>query len=402
MSPEQIHQGANSIGPATDVYGLGAILYELLTGRPPFVGASVAAIIHSVAKNDPVAPRRIRPNVARDLEAICLKCLEKDPRRRYESASALVEELERFIAGKPIQARQIRLWEQAIRWTRRHPAPTALIAMFFFGTMTVCWQWYRAETHRVDAERQTIAAVAAREAEREERNRVEHSLYARNITLAQHEYESNYTTRARQLLAETPEHLRNWEYDYLFQTVHSEMYDFAEFNLPVLAVAVSPNGKCAAASCALWGNNVDCETRVWDINTGMLRFVLTGHSSSVMDVDFSPDSRYIATAGNVWRASPRAFQLPISLRPAASPPAAVAWCLVSPLRDPLSCLCGRQLSSRPCARPPGDAATLTRWPRSLGCVHTWRMVRLPISLYLRILTVPCLATHYSWHLECIT
>ena len=303
MSPEQIHQGANSIGPATDVYGLGAILYELLTGRPPFVGASVAAIIHSVAKNDPVAPRRIRPNVARDLEAICLKCLEKDPRRRYESASALVEELERFIAGKPIQARQIRLWEQAIRWTRRHPAPTALIAMFFFGTMTVCWQWYRAETHRVDAERQTIAAVAAREAEREERNRVEHSLYARNITLAQHEYESNYTTRARQLLAETPEHLRNWEYDYLFQTVHSEMYDFAEFNLPVLAVAVSPNGKCAAASCALWGNNVDCETRVWDINTGMLRFVLTGHSSSVMDVDFSPDSRYIATAGNVWRAS---------------------------------------------------------------------------------------------------
>ena len=127
IAPEQI-DARSSVGPPADVYALGTILYELLTGRPPFRGESSQETIRQVIFDEPVTPSRFRPQLPRDLETICLKCLEKDPRRRYHSAEELADELRRFLDGKPIKARPVgpagRLW----RWGRRDPKTAGLTA----------------------------------------------------------------------------------------------------------------------------------------------------------------------------------------------------------------------------------------------------------------------------------
>src|SRR5262249_3105913 len=128
MAPEQGRGDGNAIGPATDVYALGAILYELLTGRPPFRAETAAATLQQVLTEDPVPPARLNPRVPRDLDTICLKCLEKDPRRRYASAAALAEDLQRFQRNEPIVARPVGPMECALRWTQRHPTGAALVA----------------------------------------------------------------------------------------------------------------------------------------------------------------------------------------------------------------------------------------------------------------------------------
>jgi tetratricopeptide (TPR) repeat protein len=127
MAPEQAQGAGMAIGPAADVYGLGAILYALLVGRPPFQADSVLDTLLLLRTQEPVAPSRLRPRVPRDLETICLKCLAKEPERRYATADALSEDLRRFLAGEPIHARPTPTWELAIKWVRRHPAPAALI-----------------------------------------------------------------------------------------------------------------------------------------------------------------------------------------------------------------------------------------------------------------------------------
>jgi serine/threonine protein kinase len=128
MAPEQAAGRNHELGPATDVYALGAILYELLTGRPPFQGASTLDTLLLVRSTEPVPPRRLRPDLPRDLDTICLKCLHKDPRRRYASAEDLAQDLRRFLAGRPIGARPANWKEKLRRWRRRHPALLCLTA----------------------------------------------------------------------------------------------------------------------------------------------------------------------------------------------------------------------------------------------------------------------------------
>jgi Tfp pilus assembly protein PilF len=129
MAPEQAAGRTREIGPAADIYALGAILYELLTGRPVFHGESAMDTIRQVVNEEPVPPSRLQPTVPRDLETICLKCLQKEQQHRYATALDLAEDLERFREGRPIRARPIAPWERLAKWVRRRPAVAALVAV---------------------------------------------------------------------------------------------------------------------------------------------------------------------------------------------------------------------------------------------------------------------------------
>jgi serine/threonine protein kinase len=129
MAPEQARTTGEAIGPATDIYALGGILYEMLTGRPPFDAGSPAETITQLLNDVPISPARLRPRLPRDLVTICLKCLEKSPHRRYRSALDMAEDLRRFQAGEPIRARPVGPAERAYRWCRRRPLVTGLLTL---------------------------------------------------------------------------------------------------------------------------------------------------------------------------------------------------------------------------------------------------------------------------------
>ena len=121
MAPEQAHGWNAEIDHSVDIYSLGAILYELLTGRPPHKGANVAETCQLVLNTEPLPPSRLRPKIPIDLETICLKCLEREPRKRYADAAALADDLQRFQDGKPILARRTPFWERGWKQAKRRP-----------------------------------------------------------------------------------------------------------------------------------------------------------------------------------------------------------------------------------------------------------------------------------------
>ena len=174
MAPEQAEGRVEDVGPLTDVYGLGAVLYECLTGRPPFKAATPLETVRQVTSLDPVPPSRLQPQVPRDLELICLHCLEKDPRKRYASAAALEEDLGRFLEGRPIQARATPAWERAWKWARRRPlaAGSSVAAATSLFCIVIVWALFTirlgearrlAENNASEREQQRIQAEQNRD-----------------------------------------------------------------------------------------------------------------------------------------------------------------------------------------------------------------------------------------------
>jgi serine/threonine protein kinase/Tfp pilus assembly protein PilF len=165
MAPEQARGHSRNVGPPADVYAIGAILYEMLTGRPPFKGETPLETVRLVLDEDPVNPSRLVPRVPRDLETIALRCLQKDAGRRYESAQALADDLNRYLRGEPIRARRTPAWERGLKWARRRPVAATLLALAaslilggFVGALEL-------QRRRNDADRQKNDWLMARQNE---------------------------------------------------------------------------------------------------------------------------------------------------------------------------------------------------------------------------------------------
>ena len=235
MPPEQTSGKSGKVGPAGDVYGLGAIVYHLLTGRPPFQAETIEDVLRQLHEADPVAPRLLNPSIPRDLETICLKCLEKDPAKRYPNARELADELDRFLRDEPIRAHPINAPQKIWRWCRRKPLLTSLIALVFVvsaaGIMGILVQWQRAERN---------AAAERDQHERAETEKAEarRYLYVANMNLAQQAWEQNNIGRLRQLLEETQESPdRGFEWYYWQRQTHLAVKTLRGHLQPVYSVA---------------------------------------------------------------------------------------------------------------------------------------------------------------------
>jgi serine/threonine protein kinase/WD40 repeat protein len=224
MAPEQA-AGRKDIGPAVDVYALGAILYEGLSGRPPFQGDSAISVLTQVAGAEPIPPSRLRRHIAADLEAVVLKCLEKAPARRYASAAALAEDLRRFLDSEPTLARPLTALGRVSKFIRRHPLPAglaALLAVSLLGGLAgIVWQWQQAVDARSHVE-------SAWHAEAEQRRQAEQNLYHSRIAQAVLLWEKGRVTQARELHAAcrpraNADDLRDWEWHYLDRLFHAEL-----------------------------------------------------------------------------------------------------------------------------------------------------------------------------------
>ena len=302
IAPERI-PGSPFAGPATiasDVYGLGAILYALLTGRPPFHGESSLAALLAVGTDDVVSPRSLNARVDRDLETICLKCLEKNPQRRYLTAGELAEDLRRWRTGEPIAARPITRSERLRRWWRRHPVRATIslaigtlalvgIVGLAAGYVLVSRANTEAEQHRGVAERQAAE--------------LQRQLYVSQMSLAFRHLDRGELDALESCLAafdDVPD-LHGFEWRWLSRRARAkpvEVARFEEHDHILYSGAISPDGRTAATCSA------DGTLRLWDAATGRLSRVLrtggalseTGEPFDEDCVDFSPDGQWLASS----------------------------------------------------------------------------------------------------------
>jgi len=283
IPPEQASGKRGTLSRRSDVYALGAILYHALTGRPPFVGEGLAETVQQALNQEPPSPRLLNPGVPRDLETVCLKCLEKEPGKRYATAQLLAAELGRFLEGKPVQARPVSRPAKVWRWCRRNPrlatAVGAALLSLLIGLAGVSWQWRQAESERQRAEGERL--LARQNAYAADMLAAQHAHAVGNLRLTEsllnkHWSKGNSETRSPKFEVQTgtprasPESstlnsqpstdLRGWEWRYLWQLCQADESAKLQANAPSIgAMAISQDGRMLAAET---GEN---RIAMWDL-----------------------------------------------------------------------------------------------------------------------------------------
>jgi eukaryotic-like serine/threonine-protein kinase len=274
MAPEQ-GRGQPNIGPAVDVYALGAILYELLTGRPPFRGESAAETVHQLLTQDPVPPSRLNGKVPRALETICLMCLRKEPARRYATAAELSADLRRFLRHEPIMARPIGPLGRLSHWVRRHPGLAASLSAVAVLLVLLA-----------------TGSLAAMLYFRETALEIRRSLYSAEMNLSgQAATSPSGIGRVHDwLMSWNDSDLRGWEWFYLYGLCHRDLDTQFVSKAGLWCIAASPDGERFATA----GN--DSAIYVFDARSRNLISRLTGHDARVWAVAWSPDGAQLASA----------------------------------------------------------------------------------------------------------
>ena len=291
MAPEQASGDSHAVGPAADVYALGAVFYEMLAGRPPFADTRAATLLRRVIEDDPPSPRAVAPDVPRDLETVCLRAMAKEPHRRYPTAAALAADLRRFLSGESVHARPAGPAERAVVWARRHPTRAALATVSVVAAVALAGVavvgWYNAKLDR------------AYQALDDQHRETESAYYFGRLALASREWAGGNVGRVRQLLDDCPPGLRGWEWSYLDGLTRRDLMTLKHFteNEPsrqLADVAYSPDGTRLAT--ASW----DGKARVWDAAGAMVAEFVTCEWG-LQSVAWHPDGRRLATGDILGR-----------------------------------------------------------------------------------------------------
>jgi WD40 repeat protein len=323
MAPEQAGGKGQAVGPGADVYALGAILYELLTGRPPFKAATPLDTVMQVVMDDPVPPTRLQPKTPRDVETICLKCLRKEPSRRYATAAELADDLGRFREGRPVLARPLGRVARVAKWARRRPALATLLAVSaaaVLGAIVLLDAARRQANERNTAEAALRGDVEVAQVEtRRQLDRVRGLLFTSQLRriapLIEHD-----PTQALDLLGDQdacPTELRDFAWGYYHHLASRDRGTLAGHVGAIGALAVSPDGSTLASAGP--DGKSGTQVMIWDVATAKARGAsFSCDGKNVAAIAFSPDGRWLAVAANglgPFKANP--LQAPVTNMPGA-------------------------------------------------------------------------------------